>query len=96
MYPNFKHIIFSIDREKINRILGIGKPKTILDELGIKYEKNGGSRSSSSPSRPSRQAAATSLLAMDTLNGNLTENFHFLTNFELNFDFTEKCLFFIR
>merc|ERR1719225_1865187 len=57
------------DREKINRILGIGKPKTILDELGIKYEKNGGSRSNSSPSRPSRQAAATSLLAMDTLNG---------------------------
>ena len=81
MYPNFKCIIFSIDREKINRILGIGKPKTILDELGIKYEKNGGSRSSSSPSRPSRQAAATSLLAMDTLNGNLTENFHFLNEF---------------
>ena len=77
LYQDVKHFFFFIDREKINRILGIGKPKTILDELGIKYEKNGGSRSSSSPSRPSRQAAATSLLAMDTLNGNLTEHFYF-------------------
>ena len=77
LYQDVKRFFFFIDREKINRILGIGKPKTILDELGIKYEKNGGSRSSSSPSRPSRQAAATSLLAMDTLNGNLTEYFDF-------------------
>ena len=29
------------DRDKINRILGIGKPKTILDELGIKVPENG-------------------------------------------------------
>ena len=41
LYPDFKRFFFSIDREKINRILGIGKPKNILDELGIKYEKNG-------------------------------------------------------
>ena len=32
------------DRDKINRILGIGKPKSILDELGLKLpDKNGSS-----------------------------------------------------
>jgi len=37
------------DRDKINRILGIGKPKTILDELGIKVpEKNGSSTATTS------------------------------------------------
>ena len=41
LYQDVKRFFFFIDREKINRILGIGKPKTILDELGIKYEKIG-------------------------------------------------------
>merc|ERR1712008_321533 len=39
------------DRDKINRILGIGKQKTILDELGIKLPgKNGSSRNSEASS----------------------------------------------
>jgi hypothetical protein len=56
------------DRDKIHRILGIGKPKTIVFELGIKYEKNGGSAGSTRSSTSStRQAASSSVL--DTLNG---------------------------
>jgi hypothetical protein len=35
------------DREKINRILGISKPKSILDELGISLKKNGASAEAS-------------------------------------------------
>ena len=31
------------DRDKINRILGIGPKKSILDELGLKLPKNGSS-----------------------------------------------------
>merc|ERR1712083_1102432 len=42
------------DRDKINRILGIGKQKTILDELGIKLPgKNGSSRNSEASSAAS-------------------------------------------
>jgi hypothetical protein len=53
------------DRDKINRILGIGKQKTILDELGIKLpDKNGSSKDGAAGSsevngrkRPGRKAA---------------------------------------
>ena len=52
------------DRDKINRILGINKPKSILDELGIKLpDKNGSSKDNDSTSainggKRSRRAAA--------------------------------------
>lgn len=52
------------DRDKINRILGINKPKSILDELGIKLpDKNGSSKDNDSTTainggKRSRRAAA--------------------------------------
>merc|ERR1711923_559527 len=45
------------DRGKITKILGIGKPSTILDELGISTDKNGKKKEIALGKRNKRQAA---------------------------------------
>ena len=45
------------DRDKINRILGIGPKKSILDELGLKLPKNGAQENNTLNGKRKRKAA---------------------------------------
>jgi hypothetical protein len=60
--------------EKITRMLGIGKPKSILDELGIKTDRNGQGTSGGDGKRRKRQAAQKKKMKYDDGSGDNSDD----------------------